>query len=127
MGVLAMRIASRGITFAIAMALMVGAAAPPAASAAVAAGTALSETTLSAPSLNPKPVGLTSDLTATVTSGATGGVQFFDNDVLVATVPLNGSSQATYTVPATRRPASTPSPPSTWATPRTASPRTPAT
>jgi len=97
MGVVAMRITSRVITFAMVMTLAAGAvAAPP---AAIAAGVTPSQTTLGAPSLDPKPVGLTSDITATVTSGATGDVQFFDNDVLVATVALNGSSQAVYTVP----------------------------
>ena len=88
----------RAATLAVACALLPGVAAPPAA-LAIEPGATPSTTTLGAPTLNPKPVGLTADLTATVTAGATGSVVFFDNDVQAAVVPLTGD-QATWTVPA---------------------------
>lgn len=66
--------------------------------AVLAAGATQSTTSL-AMGLNPKPVGQTSTITATVTPGATGDVIFWDNAVEVATVTLSGG-QASWTMPA---------------------------
>ena len=97
MGAISASLARRGAALAIALTLLPGVAAPPTVLAVT--GATPSETTLSAPTLNPKPAGETASLTATVTSGTTGDVEFYDNGALVGTVALNGSSQATYVVP----------------------------
>jgi hypothetical protein len=68
----------RGAALAMALSLLPGVAAPPAALAG-GVGTTPSSTALSVPSLDPKPEGRISDLTASVTPGATGTVTFNDN------------------------------------------------
>jgi hypothetical protein len=96
MAVLVTRLAWLGTALAIVLSLLTGGAtAPP---AALAAAVTPSTTTLGGPDLDPKPVGRTTDLVATVTTGAQGVVTFYDNDLPVATVPLAGST-AIYTVP----------------------------
>lgn len=88
-------------TLTIALSLTAGGTA--AAPVTLAAELAPSTTTLGAPDLDPKPVGHTSTLSATVTPGATGDVTFYDNGLQVATIPLTGST-ATYTMAAYSRP-----------------------
>jgi hypothetical protein len=57
---------------------------------------AMPTTTLTS-TYNPSIYGSTVTLTATVTAGATGSVTFMDGSTTLATVPLNGSSVASYT------------------------------
>jgi len=86
----------RGLALAISMVLLASVAAAPAALAAVLTP---STTTLGAPSLDPKPVGQTATITASVTPGATGDVDFLVDDVATDTVALSGSS-ADFVIPA---------------------------
>jgi hypothetical protein len=97
MGVLVPRLAWLGAALTVALSLLTGGAvAPPAARAWAPTP---STTTLGPPDLDPKPVGHTATLTATVTPGATGAVIFYDEDLAVATVQLTGSTAA-YLLPA---------------------------
>lgn len=59
----------------------------------------LTTTQLSAPYLDPKPVGRPTSIVATVTADATGDVKFFVDDVEAATVALSGT-MAVYDLPA---------------------------
>jgi hypothetical protein len=94
------RAARRGVALAAALSIAGGLLATP---AAMAAGATPSETSLDAPALNPKPVGRTTQVLATVTAGATGEVTFLAGGAPQATVALAGGV-ATWTVPADMAP-----------------------
>jgi hypothetical protein len=86
----------RGMSLALASALLAGVVATP---AALAVGGTPSTTTLGAPSLDPKPVGHTATVTATVTAGATGDVELLVDDASAGTVALSGTT-AQFVIPA---------------------------
>ena len=98
MGVIAMRIASRGLAIVVSAVLVAGVGFAP--RSALAAELAPSATVLGAPSLDPLPVGRTATIVATVTpSGATGDVDLQVDALPPITVPLSGGA-AEFTIPA---------------------------
>jgi hypothetical protein len=104
MGVVAMRIASRGIAIFVTAVLVAGLGFAP--RTALAVELLPSTTVLSAPSLDPLPVGRSATIIATVTPGVTGDVPGVTGDVelridavLISTVALSGGA-AELTIPA---------------------------